>query len=301
MRDILLRWGLSEAPSIDEIKRKYKELAKKYHPDISKEPDANEKFLQVRNDYVALLKYFNGDNVTAEDLNIDFDEHIKFNNTKVGSKGDDIYVTKHLTQKEMVKGSYFDVTYSRFDVCDKCNGFGSTGNSIQSACVACNATGYINGTVCTKCYGSGITFLTNCTECKGSGVVQKNVTKRITLPKTIKSGSKLKSKSCGNAGYRNAESGDLYITVLSSDSINKTEHTLNINLYQAIVGFILKVNGFDVSIFPNTHDGQLINLPNGDTVKVKISDVSMNSEQAKLFENWAKSMGYTDALNKLEF
>ncbi len=243
--------GVSKTASDEEIKRAFRVLAKKYHPDVNKEPDAEAKFKEIGEAYAILSdpdkrqKYdqfghaafdgtgggagFSGFDASDIDLSSIFDEifgdsfHFGFggrNARNRSMKGKDRLVRLDLSFEEAVFGCKKTINIELNENCDKCSGKGGFG---EKKCSECNGTGRIiqeqasmfgmfqTQTTCRDCGGSGVIFEKKCSDCRGTG--QKRVNKEIvvTIPEGVDTGYQLRISGKGEAGKNGGPNGDIYI------------------------------------------------------------------------------------------
>lgn len=191
--------GVSKNASADEIKSAYRGLAKKYHPDINKEPGAAEKFKEINEAYEVLSDptkksnydnygsatgpnpndFFGGANGGAggfgggfgfgglDDLFNMFSGGFggKRNSTKVN--GEDINVKMNLTFEEAVFGCTKEINVTKIENCEKCNGTGAKNGTKYTTCPECNGSGsvtYTENTILGRVVRTGI-----CKSCNGTG------------------------------------------------------------------------------------------------------------------------------------
>jgi molecular chaperone DnaJ len=164
--------GLKKGASVEEVKRAYKELAKKYHPDVSKEAEAEKKFKEINEAYSILsdpekkqnydnygdtYKGFSGYNQQGFGQGTDFDFEDLFSNfgfsdigdlfggmhssstRKKRDTGSNIKMNLNLTFEEAAFGTTKDITYERIKRCTKCRGSGAEGE--MKACPTCKGSG----------------------------------------------------------------------------------------------------------------------------------------------------------------
>lgn len=222
-RDYYEILGVDKNASADEIKNAFRKLAKKYHPDVSKEPNASEKFKEAQEAYAVLSdknersKYdqfghaaFNnnagassggGYDFSGFDFSSIFDEIFGRNSdfspfgfssfggersSSRASKGRDLGYLMEITFDEAVNGCKKEIELEMTDNCPKCDGKGGHG---EIGCSNCDGSGYETARTNTI-FGSFATK-TTCSECGGSGVVYKetcsfcNGKGRIKEKKTI--------------------------------------------------------------------------------------------------------------------
>lgn len=241
--------NLDKTATPEEIKKSYRKLARKYHPDINpNNKEAENKFKEISEAYAVLSdpekrKQYDtlghdaftsgGSGYDFSGMNFDdirnfrgagfdfsniFDEIFGRGNHKTRgrtSKGEDIYYTFTIPFRDVIFGNTYEITVNRSVVCPRCGGKRGT----KSKCPKCNGSGYSSkksgfmGMVspCPDCGGSGEVFTSVCSECSGSGV--KNVTERlkIKIPPGVDNNSKIRVQGKGNDGVEGGETGDLYI------------------------------------------------------------------------------------------
>ena len=241
--------GVDRNASADEIKSAYRKLAKQYHPDINKEPDAANKFKEINEAYEVLgdeKKKSNYDNFGSADGQgfnfggaggFDFgggfgdifgDIFSAFSGgraSQVNERGEDIEISLTLSFEEAIFGVTKEVTISKIEQCSSCNGIGAKNGTAYTTCSECGGSGRVRyqqntifGTtiregVCKECNGTGKRIKEKCTDCGGKGYkkVNKNVT--VKIPAGIDEGQVLRIKGEGNAPTRKGISGDLLVHI----------------------------------------------------------------------------------------
>ncbi len=249
-RDYYEVLGVSKSASSEEIKKAYRLLAKKYHPDICKEPNAEEKFKEVQEAYEVLSddqKRARYDQYGFEDPTQGFGgagqgfsgfsgfggfEDI-FNSFFGGggrgshqrdNRGADLEKTMTITFDEAVHGCKKVVRLNVDEVCPQCGGSGARSKSDIKTCEKCHGQGYVfvemqsifgrtrTQQVCPKCGGRGQEILNKCERCGGKGKFRTTKDITINIPAGIDNGMTLRVEGKGEAGEFGAEPGDLYIT-----------------------------------------------------------------------------------------
>ena len=236
-RDLYEVLEVSKSASADEIKNAYRKLAKKYHPDLNKEPGAEEKFKEVQEAYEILsdenkrARYdqfgfagvdpqqgggqggfggfgFDGEGVDLGDIFSQFFGGSSRHSTRSSTEprqGRDAYKEINITFMEAVKGTSKEITMMVDDKCPDCNGTGARSSSDIHTCSRCNG----RGTVITQTqsiFGT-IQQQTTCPECHGKGKVIKN-----------------KCPKCNGVGYnRHKATFDLKIP----EGINEGQQLIN--------------------------------------------------------------------------
>lgn len=244
-RDYYEVLGVSKSASSDEIKKAYRKLSKKYHPDINKAPDATEKFKEVTEAYETLIddqKRAHYDQFGHTDPNQGFGGGADFGgfggfedifNTFFGGgrrrdpnaprQGADLQYTMTLSFEEAVFGKETDINIPREETCDTCNGSGAKPGTSPETCTHCQGTGQlnqeqntpfgriVNRRVCHFCQGTGKEIKEKCTTCAGSGRVNKRRKIHVKIPAGIDDGQQLRVAGQGEPGINNGPPGDLYI------------------------------------------------------------------------------------------
>lgn len=244
--------GVPKDASQDDIKKAYRSLAKKYHPDICKEPNANERFAEIQVAYDCLSdpeKRSNYDRFGAEDINQGFGgaegfsgfsgfEDIFSSFFGGGSsssrrngpaRGRDIEQEVSITFEEACYGVKKEIKFVRFDSCTKCGGTGAFSRDDIVTCTRCNGRGRVmtvqntilgqmrSETDCPECRGNGKKIKKACPDCNGQG--RKRVTKNINvnIPGGIDNDQTIRVAGEGEAGTRGGTSGDLFVHVTVKD------------------------------------------------------------------------------------
>ena len=213
----------------EEIKKSFRKLSKKYHPDLG----GNEEQFKKLN---AAYNILSDDNKRREyDNPLDdvfrgfsnffrggfpFGSNNKFNNVPI--KGRNVQYTLVISLYESICGCNKKIKYNFKDVCDKCNGVGGTD---KVECKICNGSGVIvnvsesngvkmvNKTICRACGGSGFVVSNVCEKCNGNGVIKKDGEIDIELHPDTPDGLSLRSVGRGSMGINGGPSGDLIVNI----------------------------------------------------------------------------------------
>ena len=259
--------GVSSSASDSEIKKAFRELSKKYHPDVCKEKDAEQKFKEINDAYIILSdpqKKSNYDTYgSAEGPNFSqandfngfpgFDGFGGFNgfnpfHTSYNRKsGESLQYNVSLSLYEACFGTRKSLSYSRLVPCDDCKGVGGEGESV---CPTCHGSGTVtraNGmwmetTTCPHCKGRGKVLTKTCSKCQGTGKVNKTETPTVTIPPGCVPGDRLRVRGKGNVGDGGKNFGDLIISVniLPDSKYHLNGYDLEtvetVNVAQALIG-----------------------------------------------------------------
>jgi molecular chaperone DnaJ len=240
--------GVSRNATNDELKSAFRTLARKYHPDVNKEPDAEEKFKEINEAYAVLSdpeKRRVYDQYGAEGLNstggmpdwttMDFSdilgEFFGFGSTRTRQRqnaprrGADLNYSVTLTFEEAVFGVEKQVEITRDEVCSTCHGSGAEPGTTPTRCTNCGGTGEVRQvrqtflgsmvqvTTCPVCNGRGEVINTPCHTCKGRGFERKVQTKPVSIPGGVDNGNQLRLAGEGQPGVNGGPHGNLYIEI----------------------------------------------------------------------------------------
>jgi len=235
--------GVKKDASTEEIKKAYKKLAKKYHPDINKDEGAAEKFKEI-SEAAAVLgdaqKRQQYDQFGSADFGqqfggfdfrdfsgMDFDSIFEnlfsgfgFGGRQRASRGRDLAFEMAIDLEDAAFGANKNLELDKHVQCKKCKGEG--GKDIKK-CEECNGSGvarhtrrtpfgvFQTTTTCGKCKGRGDFVSKPCNTCKGAGRTEEEVKIEIKIPKGVEDGTRLRVAGEGEAGERGIPSGDLYV------------------------------------------------------------------------------------------
>ena len=242
--------GVPKNATQEEIKKAYRKLARKYHPDICKKPECEEKFKEINEAYQVLsdpekrklydryghsafegggAQNFEGSFPGMDEIfkevfggNIFdriFEEAVfggRRRRRKAPQKGEDIYHTVVIPLEDAYKGTVVTIPVERRVKCPKCGG---RGTAKERSCPQCGGTGrvvfrpspfVVVEESCPTCGGTGI-LAEPCPECGGRGYVLKREEIKVRIPPGVDTGTKLKVEGKGHEGRFGGPPGDLYI------------------------------------------------------------------------------------------
>lgn len=263
--------GVDKNATQDDIKKAYRNLVKKYHPDLHPgDSAAAEKFKEIneanevlsdekrRKEYDFQQEHpnmggfggaggagFSGFSDFGDifgDIFGGFGGGRRKAQTKV--KGDDITIEISLSFLDAAKGCVREVVYNRNEPCKACNGTGAKGGTAYKTCDKCGGTGQVvytstNGffrsqTVrpCPDCGGTGRKILDACPDCKGKGYIRAATKVSLNIPAGADTGSYLRKVGFGEASTTGGEAGDLIVVIKVEPS--KIFRRKNFDLYVSV-------------------------------------------------------------------
>lgn len=232
-----------------EIKRAYRKLAMKYHPDRNpNDKEAEEKFKTIQKAYEVLsdkqkrqaYDQFGHDGVNAGmggagaggfggfgDVFEDIFDNI-FSGGRGGhggqsraQRGADLQYSLNLTLEEAARGKQVEIQVPTHIVCDLCDGSGAKKGTQPKTCETCEGMGQVRiqqgffsiQQTCPSCHGEGRIISEHCSKCHGAGRVRDNKTLSVKIPAGVDSGDRVRLGGEGEAGMHGGPSGDLYVQV----------------------------------------------------------------------------------------
>ncbi len=244
-RDFYEVLGVSKDASKEEIKKAYRKLARKYHPDVNKEEVTDAKFKEVKEAYEVLsneqqrAQYdqfghagpqsqgFGG----AEDFGGFGDIFDMFfggggrRDPNAPRQGADLQYTMALGFEEAIFGKETDIHIPKDETCNTCDGSGAKPGTKPKTCSHCNGSGQlnieqntpfgrvVNKRVCHHCEGTGKMIEDKCHTCGGKGKVKKQKKIHISIPAGIDDGQQIRVSAQGEPGVNGGPSGDLYVVI----------------------------------------------------------------------------------------
>ncbi|MBR6917394.1 MAG: molecular chaperone DnaJ [Clostridia bacterium] len=251
-RDYYEVLGLSKGATEDDIKKAYRQLAKKYHPDMNPgDKDAEAKFKEVNEAYAVLsdadkkAKYDQYGHAAFDpsggfsgagfgDFGFDISDIFSsfFGGASSSSsrrrgaiRGDDISVRVNLTFEEAVFGVKKEISYQKIQKCSECSGTGAAKGTSPKTCSTCGGTGQVktqqrtpfgvmqSSRPCDACRGTGKIIETPCKNCRGSGYERVSKKLDVSIPAGIDNGQRIVLREKGSDGENGGRAGDLIIVV----------------------------------------------------------------------------------------
>src|SRR5216684_3502294 len=242
-RDYYEVLGLTRSASQDEVKRAYRKLAVKVHPDKNPDdPHAEEKFKELRAAYDRFghsafepgggfrggfhdpfdifREVFGGGGGIGGGIFETFFGGIA-GQAEDRQRGADLRYDMQITLEEAAFGTEKEIEVRKLDACDTCGGTGAEPGSRSISCPACGGRGQVISSrgffqvsqTCPRCRGVGHIVEKPCRACDGEGRLEKPTRIKLKIPAGIADGSRLRSPRNGEAGIRGGPQGDLYVVV----------------------------------------------------------------------------------------
>jgi molecular chaperone DnaJ len=248
-RDYYELLGVGREASEGEIKRAFRQLARELHPDVSDEPDADERFRELVEAYEVLSKTetrdlydryghaglrsggFQSGHVDFSNLadlfSAFFGDDVLFGGRAGGgrARGADLAATVEIDLVEAAHGVTREVPFEAAVTCRRCGGDGAEPGSEIMTCSTCTGTGrlqqvtrsvfgeFVRTQTCPKCSGSGRQIEQPCAECRGAGRIVEERTLSVEIPPGIHHGQRIRLGGEGHAGHVGGRAGDVYVEV----------------------------------------------------------------------------------------
>ena len=294
------RLGVSKDASQDEIKRAYRKMSKKYHPDINKEPGAEEKYKEVQEAYETLSddqkraaydQYgpdgangfggqggFGGFDGGAgfggfEDIFSSFFGGGATCNPNAPRQGDDLQYRVNLSFEEAIFGAEKEVHYNREATCKTCSGSGAKPGTSPVTCGRCHGQGVINvdtqtplgmmrrQVTCDVCHGTGQEIKEPCQTCHGTGHEKQSHKVSVKIPAGVETGQQIRLAGQGEAGFNGGPYGDLFVIINVNPSDKFTRDGSTI-YYTLNISFVQAALGDTVEV-PTVHGNVEMTIPAG--------------------------------------
>ncbi|MBC7871641.1 MAG: molecular chaperone DnaJ [Chitinophagaceae bacterium] len=249
--------GVPRNAGKDDVKKAFRNLARKYHPDVSQETDAEAKFKEINEAYEVLSdddkrsRYdrfghagvqgapgfggagaggFTGFEEIFEEFFNNFGGRGGTQQRKRGPKvGADRRVNVTISFEEAVFGVEQELEYDRLELCETCTGTGAQPGTSPTTCPQCSGTGEIRQVqqtflgsmvrvaACPRCGGKGTIIEHRCKTCDGSGRLRKHAILNVKIPPGVREGLQIQVRGEGDAGEPGAPAGNLYVVVSVKD------------------------------------------------------------------------------------
>lgn len=275
---------VSKTASDDEIKRAYRKMAMKYHPDRNPgDAAAEEKFKEAAEAYDVLRdaekrsrydkfghegvsgngfgSFSNSDDIFSHFSDI-FGDLFGFSSGRSRSRaqaGANLRYNLSITLRQAAKGDEVKLTIPKKCTCPECEGTGAAKGSTVETCPSCGGHGQVRfnqgffqiAQPCPTCHGTGQRIKTPCPRCRGEGAVHENRELSVRIPPGVDTGNRLRLRGEGEPGTHGGPTGDLYVVLqVEEDSEFHREgpHLMisrEITMIQAALGDTIEVPTLD--------------------------------------------------------
>ena len=275
--------GVTREASDQDIKKSYRKLAMKFHPDQNKDnKESEKKFKEVSAAYEILKDpqkraaydqyghdaFRQGGNQGFGDFGGGFSDIFEeffgggFGSSgrqRGPSRGTDLRYNMSISLQEAFEGKKSEIRIPGYSGCDSCASTGSADKSGPSTCSTCNGHGKVRSQSgffsierpCPSCGGEGSSIKNPCLKCSGAGQIKKQKTISVTIPAGVDTGTRIRISGEGEPGQRGAGNGDLYIFVeVEKDKLFEREDEnifcqIPISITAAILGGEIEVPTID--------------------------------------------------------
>ena len=275
-RDYYEVLGISRDATDEDIKKAFRKLAFKYHPDHNPEDEASDKFKECSEAYQVLCDtekrraydYYGHDGLEGsasrgfEGFGFNgfgdiFDAFFGGSGTQTRQspqRGADLKTRLHISFEEAVFGADKTVNVTRLENCPTCHGIGAKPGTDPARCTNCDGTGqvrrveqsifgrFVTGATCPRCHGEGRIIEDPCPECQGAGKIKAKREISVKIPAGVDDGTQVRLSGEGGAGNRGGRTGDLYIVLTVAphpDFVREGDdihYNLAVNFAQAALG-----------------------------------------------------------------
>jgi molecular chaperone DnaJ len=276
--------GVAQDATTEEIKKAYRKLARKLHPDVNAAEGAADEFKLVTRAYEVLSdpeKRRNYDATGNENGNAGgggpgagfgfndiFEQFFGGQGQSAGpasrrSRGRDALITATIDLKDAVQGVVYPLEMETAVTCKTCEGSCCQPGTSPETCTICHGRGQIQRPVrsflgqmmtvetCSACRGFGTTLPSPCNECMGQGRVRERVSKQLKVPAGVATGTRIHLAAQGEAGPGGGPAGDLYVEIdvrrhpVFEREGNDLHATLTVPMTAAALGADLDLDTFD--------------------------------------------------------
>ncbi len=239
--------GVERTSSEDEIKRSYRQLAMKYHPDRNPgDKDAEEKFKEAAEAYEVLrngekrqiydrygheglsgtgFRGFTGFEDIFSSFGDIFEDIFGFSNGRrsrtAARAGADLRYDLSISFMDAAFGKAVDIEIEKFVRCSECEGRGTAPGTAPETCPHCGGRGQVTKTsgffsissTCPQCRGKGSIIKNPCEACMGTGSAKAKKSVHLKIPPGVETGSRLRLRGEGEEGEFGGPTGDLYVFI----------------------------------------------------------------------------------------
>ena len=249
-RDYYEVLGIPKSASQDEIKNAFRTLARKYHPDVNKEPDAEEKFKEINEAYGVLsdpekraaydrygpegVSFQGMPDFTSMDLSDILEGLFGFGGCggmggssrrtrNAPRRGADLSSKIRISFEEAAFGTEKEIDITRDEKCPTCGGSGAEPGTRPVTCSTCRGSGEVRRVqqtflgsmvqvqTCPTCNGRGEVIEHPCHTCHGSGLVRRTSKRKVSIPAGVDNGNQIRIMGEGQPGVNGGPSGNFYL------------------------------------------------------------------------------------------
>lgn len=245
-RDYYEVLGINRNTSEAELKKAYRRLAMKYHPDRvtgADRAEAEQKFKEAKEAYEMLsdprkraaydqfghagvdptstqnARHNNFTDIFGDVFGDIFSDGAK--NSNRPSRGADLRYSLQITLEQAVFGTTTEIRLPRMVECGDCKGSGAKSGTRPTTCETCKGAGQVRiqqtfftiQQTCPRCQGQGTIVTQPCPTCRGQGRVEEYKTLSVKIPPGVDTGDRIQHPGEGESGWHNGPSGDLYIQI----------------------------------------------------------------------------------------
>ncbi|MGH8684355.1 MAG: molecular chaperone DnaJ [Nitrosospira sp.] len=254
-RDYYEVLGVNRDTSEEEIKKAYRKLAMKHHPDRNPDNPKSEGYFKEAKEAYEIL--------SDPKKRMAYDQHghagVDPNVTGAGGaqgfadafgdifgdifsgrgghanvyRGADLRYNLEISLEQAARGTETKIRIPTMEVCDTCHGNGAKPGTSPTTCPTCNGHGQVRmqqgffsiQQTCPKCHGSGKFISSPCITCNGAGRIKQHKTLSVKIPAGVDEGDRIRLSGEGEAGVNNGPQGDLYVVIhLSPHSVFQRDH-----------------------------------------------------------------------------
>ena len=249
-RDYYEVLGIPKSASQDEIKNAFRTLARKYHPDVNKEPDAEERFKEINEAYGVLsdpekraaydrygpegVNFQGMPDFTSMDLSDILEGLFGFGGfggmggysrraRNAPRRGADLSSKIRISFEEAAFGTEKEIDITRDEKCPTCGGSGAEPGTRPVTCPTCRGSGEVRRVqqtflgsmvqvqTCPTCNGRGEVIEHPCHTCRGSGLVRRTTKRKVSIPAGVDNGNQIRIMGEGQPGVNGGPSGNFYL------------------------------------------------------------------------------------------
>lgn len=294
-RDYYEVLGVDRSASKEDLKRAYRRMARRFHPDVNKDSGSDERFKEINEAYEVLsndstrASYDRFGHAGVQGAGAGFNDFSGFGSVadifeefftgfgtrrrKGPRRGADLRYDLTISFEEAVFGIEKEIQVRRPEICPNCYGSGAEPGTNPVRCTNCNGTGevrqmrqsflgsFVNVTTCSVCGGSGETIPSPCTVCNGQKQVQQQRTLNVKIPPGVDNDTQIRLSGEGTPGIDGGPPGNLFVVL----HVEKHEYfrrrgddillEMEINVAQAALGDEIKV--------PTVQGEEMLKIPAG--------------------------------------